>query len=219
MKVDLRILAYNYIKEKILNNEYTSKQIISEKKISDELSISKTPVKEAVLYLESENFLVVNRRKSVFVKEVDLKLIKDVFQIRSRIEPLLVELTINSMNKEELTESLLEFKKKFKKMADVKNVNNDEFDKLYDSYRHFFADNCANYFFSSQMNIVYDHLHRIRKVLYGNAVRRLKALEEHIYIIDCILEDRPVELIKELCEKHIEEAQMDFFKNLDNLNI
>lgn len=219
MKVDLRILAYNYIKEKILNNEYTSKQIISEKKISDELSISKTPVKEAFLYLESENFLVVNRRKSVFVKEVDLKLIKDVFQIRARIEPLLVELTINSMNKEELTESLLEFKKKFKKMADVKNVNNDEFDKLYDSYRHFFADNCANYFFSSQMNIVYDHLHRIRKVLYGNAVRRLKALEEHIYIIDCILEDRPVELIKELCEKHIEEAQMDFFKNLDNLNI
>ena len=71
MKVDLRILAYNYIKEKILNNEYTSKQIISEKKISDELSISKTPVKEAFLYLESENFLVVNRRKSVFVKEVD----------------------------------------------------------------------------------------------------------------------------------------------------
>ena len=54
MKTDLRILAYNYIKDKILNNEYVSDQIISEKMISDELSISKTPVKEAFLYLESD---------------------------------------------------------------------------------------------------------------------------------------------------------------------
>ena len=219
MKTDLRILAYNYIKDKILNNEYVSNQIISEKMVADELSISKTPVKEAFLYLESENFLVINPRKSVSVREVDLKLIKDVFQVRSRIEPLIVELTINSMNREILTKSLLDFKKSFTKMSGLKNVDNDEFDKLYDSYRHFFADNCANLFISSQMNLVYDHLHRIRKVLYGNAVRRLKALEEHIYIIDCILDNNSTEFIKELCEKHIEEAQMDFFKNLDNLNL
>ena len=219
MKTDLRILAYNYIKDKILNNEYASNQIISEKMISDELSISKTPVKEAFLYLESENFLIINPRKSVSVREVDLKLIKDVFQVRSRIEPLIVELTINSMDKEMLTKSLLDFKEKFIKMSAVKKVDNDEFDVLYDSYRHFFADNCANLFFSSQMNLVYDHLHRIRKVLYGNNMRRLKALEEHIYIIDCILDNNSAEFIKELCEKHIEEAQMDFFKNLDNLNL
>ena len=219
MKTDLRILAYNYIKDKILNNEYTSNQIISEKIISDELSISRTPVKEAFLYLESENFIVINPRKSVSVREVDLKLIKDVFQVRSRIEPLIVELTINSMDREKLTKHLLDFKKKFTKLSGVKKVDNDEFDKLYDSYRYFFADNCANLFFSSQMNIVYDHLHRIRKVLYGNAARRLEALEEHIYIINCILDNSAIEFVKELCEKHIEEAQMDFFKNLDNLNI
>ncbi|MCP1226032.1 GntR family transcriptional regulator [Sebaldella sp. S0638] len=219
MKTDLRVLAYNYIKDKILNNEYTSNQIISEKMISDELSISKTPVKEAFLYLESENFVVINPRKSVSVREVDLKLIKDIFQVRVRIEPLIVELTINSMNKEKLTKSLLDFKKKFTKMSGMKNVDNNEFDKLYDNYRYFFADNCGNLFFSEQMNLVYDHLHRIRKVLYGNAARRLEALEEHIYIINCILDNSTIEFVKELCEKHIEEAQMDFFKNLDNLNI
>jgi DNA-binding GntR family transcriptional regulator len=104
-------------------------------------------------------------------------------------------------------------------MSSIKNVDNDKFDKLYDSYRYFFADNCGNLFFTTQMNLVYDHLHRIRKVLYGNSPRRLEALEEHIYIIDSILENKPVSIIKELCEKHIEEAQMDFFKNLDNLHI
>lgn len=219
MKKDLRVLAYNYIKEKILNNKYTSNQIISEKMIADELSISKTPVKEAFLYLENENFLVINPRKSVSIREVDLKLIKDIFQIRSRIEPVIVELTINSMDKEKLTTALLDFKNEFTKMSELKNVDNNDFDKLYDSYRYFFADNCGNLFFSAQMNLIYDHLHRIRKVLYGNAVRRLEALNEHIYIIDCILNNSSVEFIRELCEKHIDAAQMDFFRNLDNLNI
>jgi DNA-binding GntR family transcriptional regulator len=112
MKTDLRILAYNYIKKKILNNEYISNEIISEKKISDELSVSKTPVKEALLYLANENFVVINPKKSISVREVDLKLIKDIFQVRSRIEPLLVELTINSINREELTKALTDFRQK-----------------------------------------------------------------------------------------------------------
>ena len=70
------------------------------------------------------------------------------------------------------------------------------------------------------MTLVYDHLHRIRRVLYGISNRRLEAIEEHIKIIDLILqEEPPIELIRGLCEKHVEAAQMDFFKNLNNLNI
>ena len=114
MKTDLRVLAYNYIKGKILNNEYISKQVISEKQIADELSISKTPVKEALLYLENENFIQIYPRKSIAVKEVDLKLIKDVFQVRTRLEPLLVELTLNSIDELFLINSLSEFRNRFK---------------------------------------------------------------------------------------------------------
>ena len=220
MKTDLRVLAYNYIKEKILNNEYISKQVISEKQIADELSISKTPVKEALLYLENENFIQIYPRKSIAVKEVDLKLIKDVFQVRTRLEPLLVELTLNSIDELFLINSLSEFRNRFKELSITSKIDNDKFDLLYDDFRHFFADNCGNLFLSTQMNIVYDHLHRIRKVLYGNTSRRLQAIDEHIRIIDLILDhNTPFLIIKELCEKHIEEAQLDFFKNLDNLNI
>lgn len=220
MKQKLDTLAYEYIKGKILNNEFKAKDIISEKEIAEELSISKTPVKEALSQLESENFVIINPRKSVSVTEVDLKLIKDVFQVRSRIEPLLVELTIFFLNKDELKTALLEFKKRFEKMGKKEKVSGAEFDKLYDGYRYFFAGNCGNLFFTRQMNLVYDHLHRIRKVLYGENNRRLEAIEEHISIIDLILnENPPIKIIRELCEKHVEAAQMDFFKNLNNLNI
>lgn len=220
MKKKLDILAYEYIKNKIMNDEYKSKEIISEKKIAEELSISKTPVKEALSRLESENFVIINPRKSVSVTEIDLKLIKDVFQVRSKIEPLLVELTVLSLDKDILKKSLLGFKKDFDKLEKKERVSGIEFDKVYDGYRYFFAANCGNFFFSKQMTLVYDHLHRIRRVLYGISNRRLEAIEEHIKIIDLILqEEPPIELIRGLCEKHVEAAQMDFFKNLNNLNI
>ena len=206
MKKNLDTLAYEYIKNKILNNEYKGKELIYEKEIAEELSISKTPVKEALSRLENEKFVIINPRKSVSVTEINLKLIKDVFQVRSKIEPLLVELTTLSLEKDELKKSLLDFKKSF--------------DKVYDGYRYFFAANCGNYFFSRQMTLVYDHLHRIRRVLYGINNRRLEAIDEHINIIDLILSEYPpLKIIRELCEKHVEAAQMDFFKNLNNLNI
>jgi transcriptional regulator, gntR family len=220
MKKNLDTLAYEYIKNKILNNEYKGKELIYEKEIAEELSISKTPVKDALSRLENEKFVIINPRKSVSVTEINLKLIKDVFQVRSKIEPLLVELTTLSLEKDELKKSLLDFKKSFEKLGKKEKVSGVEFDKVYDGYRYFFAANCGNYFFSRQMTLVYDHLHRIRRVLYGINNRRLEAIDEHINIIDLILSEYPpLKIIRELCEKHVEAAQMDFFKNLNNLNI
>ena len=219
MKKKLKSMAYEYIKSKILDDIYKGKQIISEKDIAAELSVSKTPVKEALYRLEEENFVIISPRKSVTVSEVNLKLIRDVFQVRTRIEPLLVELTIAFMDKEELRSALLNFRGRFEKLVKKGTVSGDEFDELYDGYRYFFAENCGNFFFSKQMLLVYDHLHRIRKVLYGKKNRRLEALKEHVNIINLILEEASIEDVKKLCEQHIEAAQIDFFKNLNNLNI
>ncbi|WP_067139598.1 GntR family transcriptional regulator [Oceanivirga salmonicida] len=215
----LDIVAYEYIKEKILNNEYKAKQIISEKDLAKDLNISKTPVKIALENLKKENFVIINPRKSVCIKEVDLKLIKDVFQIRSIIEPLLVELTISYLPEGELKLHLINFRSKFEKMSKKTTVKTEDFDKLYDSYRYFFAKNCGNLFLSQKMELVYDHLHRIRKILHGTKYRRLEAVEEHIEIINKILNKNDIKIIKDLCSKHIEAAQISFFKNINMINL
>ena len=132
MKKNLDTLAYEYIKNKILNNEYKGKELIYEKEIAEELSISKTPVKEALSRLENEKFVIINPRKSVSVTEINLKLIKDVFQVRSKIEPLLVELTTLSLEKDELKKSLLDFKKSFENPF---SITNHFFKEFYFSYK------------------------------------------------------------------------------------
>ena len=69
------------------------------------------------------------------------------------------------------------------------------------------------------MNVVYDHLHRIRRSLYKEDHRRLEGIGESIEIIDSIINESPIEITRSLSVKHIENAQSDFFSNLDNLKI
>lgn len=215
----MKLEAYNYLKEKIINNKISPNDNLNERSIAKELNMSTTPVKEALLRLELENHIQIFPRRGVYVKEVNLKLIKDIFQARMKLEPVLVELTVQSLERKLLLKNVNEIKKDFLNISKIKNLDTETFDRVYESFRYFFTNNCNNLYLTNQMNVVYDHLHRIRKSLYKDDHRRLEGIGESIEIIDAIINEQTLEEIKQLCEKHIENAQSDFFANLDNLKI
>ena len=204
----MKTMTYDYLKEMIINNKIPASENLNERTIAKELNISTTPVKEALLRLELENHIQIFPRRGIYIKEVNLKLIKDVFQARMKLEPVLIELTIQSMEKKLLLKNLLNLKKDFTDISRVKNLDVDIFDKVYESFRYFFTNNCNNLYLTKQMNVVYDHLHR-----------RLEGIGESIEIIDSIINESPIEITRSLSVKHIENAQSDFFSNLDNLKI
>lgn len=207
-------LAYNYIKEKILNNVYESLFILDERTLAKELNMSTTPIKIALKELKKEGFVVIRPRKKTYVKPIDLKVIKDMFQIRSIIEYDLIELTIKSREPSKLVAELLEFRDKFTKLK-----SEDGFDEVYDSFRKYFCYNCNNNFIKKQMNLAYDHMHRVRRTLFKKTPRRNDAIEEQIKIINYILKYKNGPNLKKLVENHINKAKNEFFNNLNNLNL
>lgn len=215
----MKTKAYDYLKDKIINNKIATSESLNERNIAKELNISTTPVKEAMLRLELENHIQIFPRRGIYIKEVNLKLIKDVFQARMKLEPVLIELTVQSMERKLLLKNLLNIKKDFTDISKIKNLDVDLFDKVYESFRYFFTNNCNNLYLTRQMNVVYDHLHRIRRSLYKEDHRRLEGIGESIEIIDSVLDELPMETTRTLSMKHIENAQSDFFANLDNLKI
>ena len=103
----MKLEAYNYLKEKIINNKISPNEILNERSIAKELNMSTTPIKEALLRLELENHVQIFPRRGIYVKEVNLKLIKDIFQARMKLEPVLVELTVQSMERKLLLKNML----------------------------------------------------------------------------------------------------------------
>ena len=74
--------VYRYLKEKILNNEYLPGEKLIETRIADELQVSRTPVREALMMLEKEKLVHTSMGKSYQVSKISIKLSKDLYYVR-----------------------------------------------------------------------------------------------------------------------------------------
>ncbi|MDP5284525.1 GntR family transcriptional regulator [Shouchella clausii] len=63
----LKDVAYEKIKEKILEEHYEPGQFLSERTLIDELGMSKTPIKNALVRLESEGFVTVSSKQGIML--------------------------------------------------------------------------------------------------------------------------------------------------------
>lgn len=83
-------LAYHYLLEKILSCEYLPGQEISEKMLNAELSFGRTPIREALVTLKSQNLITVYPRKGMQIRPFTKKYINEIYQIRKLMEPNII---------------------------------------------------------------------------------------------------------------------------------
>ncbi|NLY30745.1 MAG: GntR family transcriptional regulator [Firmicutes bacterium] len=86
----LRRRIYEMVKEQILNQSIPPGTRIMEGDISEELGVSRTPVREAMSQLERDGLVRVEPRRGIFVKEVCEKDIIDVCEVREVLEALAI---------------------------------------------------------------------------------------------------------------------------------
>ena len=86
-KLPLKEQAYHHLKDQIMKCQMMPGSLLSEHDIAQEMGISRTPVREAILRLSEEGFITIYPRKGMIVSPVSFKDIQDVFQIRMMIEP------------------------------------------------------------------------------------------------------------------------------------
>ena len=78
VKESIQEQSYKIIKKRILSHQYNFGQTISVTDLSKELSISNTPIREAMLILQSEGFVCSNKSAQFQVIEYSDKLFQDV---------------------------------------------------------------------------------------------------------------------------------------------
>lgn len=85
-QLDSKMLALNYIKEQIITCQMPPGSAIQVDEIASHLNISKTPVREAVLELQYENYVTVIPRKKTVVSKISLQDLKDIYDARALAE-------------------------------------------------------------------------------------------------------------------------------------
>lgn len=93
----LKDQIYDIVKEDIISQTYKNNTVLNEKKISQELNVSKTPVREALKALEAEGWVEYVPYKGILVKQMSLDDLKDVFRVRKVLEIMVVESVVKKI--------------------------------------------------------------------------------------------------------------------------
>lgn len=86
VKYLLREKAYHLLKQKIVRSEYAIGEQLVEPKLCQELEIGRTPVREALQQLASENLVKILPRKGVFVNDINIVEWRHLLESRIMIE-------------------------------------------------------------------------------------------------------------------------------------
>ncbi|PLS09577.1 GntR family transcriptional regulator [Neobacillus cucumis] len=98
----LKDIAYNKIKEKILEEEFKPDRFLSERELIDLLQMSKTPIKSALDRLETEGFVTVSSKQGIAVKDLSIEQIIDIYHLRVAIETYNCEQIYKTITEEQL---------------------------------------------------------------------------------------------------------------------
>ena len=67
---------------------------IAQDEVAEQLNVSRQPVNSAIAMLKAQRFVMDTGRRGVVVAPVDRKLFESIYQFRSAVEPLAVELAV-----------------------------------------------------------------------------------------------------------------------------
>ena len=99
--------AYNYLQKLILENHFSYQEVYSETKLSKELGISRTPLRDAVHRLAQEGYIDIIPSKGFMLHQMNRKDVNETFQVRSALETyctVQICKEFSSYSKEELEE-------------------------------------------------------------------------------------------------------------------
>jgi DNA-binding GntR family transcriptional regulator len=125
--------AYQFIKSKILSQEYGPALQLKEVHIANKLGLTRTPIREAMIKLELEGLVRIYNNKGAFVSQISEKEIEDLFEVREALETKAAYLAIRRANRDELDNirQALEAREKFITRGILKNYLLSELDFHY----------------------------------------------------------------------------------------
>ena len=201
--------VFHIIRENILSGKYTANEELKEKSIGEELGVSRTPVREALRQLELEGLVSIIPNKRAYVVGITKKDIRDIYEIRERLEGLCAKWAALYITKEQLDELeeivfLADFHAKKGNVGQLVELDNKFHETLYKASG------------SKEMYHVLSDFHhyvqRVRKITLTSEKRAADSNKEHMMIVEA-LKEHNAELAEKLASQHI----LSTVENMDRI--
>lgn len=123
-KSPLQVQAYDYLKEMILSGKLDPDVLYSETRISAEIGISRTPMREAIQCLSQDGYITVVPSKGFMLRRLNEKDMEETIQIRCAIEGFCVHMAAAEIETKKGQKLLKDLEKLLEKQEKALNGKN-----------------------------------------------------------------------------------------------
>lgn len=173
--------AYDTIKNSILSGEMEPNRLYSETKLSAQIGISRTPVREALQCLSQDGYITVIPSKGFMIRQLNDKDMKDSIEIRCAIEGFCTNMVASQIDTEKGRQLLHSLEQSLSDMERALE-NGIHLERFIDSDHHFHL-LLVNYLDNDEFNQIFQRLLYLIRLTSQDALSsdgRIKGtLDEH----------------------------------------
>lgn len=183
MPLSLKDKAYGIIKDRIISCEYLPGQVLVESEIIEAVGASRTPIREALNKLEQERLVRIVAKRGVFVSDITVSSVYDVYDVRELVEPYLVEKYASLVPREKIEQLFASIDK-----LDLNETGSTDEHYIFDNDLHqLLASYASNTYLQVMMQQIYGQNDRIRVLAGRDSKKRLEeSQDEHKCILEAV---------------------------------
>ena len=196
-------MAYEAIRQSILSGQWKIGELYNEKAIAADLGISRTPVREALLELASQDLIIFLPRRGLMINRFTRRDVDEIFELRKAIELAAVEkITVTSppFDLFEIEESLLKQRKAVKQKDYLAFM---EADRLFHSS---FSELTNNRRLIAILDNIRDMIHVMGAKALALEGRALEVIEEHKTIFEAVKKGK-IETARRAMAYHLDQSK------------
>lgn len=210
-----QLTIYEILKKEIIMGQRKPGSVFEEKKFAEQMGVSRTPVREAVLQLAREGLLVIMPRRGTIVSNISMDDICQLYDMRRIMEPAVMEMVVKKMEKQKLEQWFQYFKQKKKPDNDdgeqmIPDICIEKADDIPDVdavFHLFLAESTSNRFMIKQMQELMTLTQRIRNLSnVWQEKRYQQSIDEHMKIIEALLAG-DVKKAKQAVLRHLDNSE------------
>ena len=200
--ITLRDVAYAKIRKKILSGEFAPGHFLAEGALADELGVSRTPVREALERLRKEKLVRRVAGRGVFVSEIRIEDVRELFEVREALECLAIRLAIEYIPEEALDEFRETFIDIQAREANQESIPLETQIAIDRHFHEFIAHQSQNQMLIQFLGDIFNHNERIMAVTTRIPSRFRASTREHLSVLEA-LKYRDVAGAEDAMRRHI----------------
>ena len=197
--------AHTLLHNAIISIKLPPGQMLKERELSESLSVSRTPIREALLRLQEDGLVEIFPQTGTYVSRISIEAVHESQFIREALEVATVGYAVRHGTPEWQTKTrrLIE---KYKQALEW-----EDFDELFDLDEQFHR-SIAEFRFRDRLwkmtNSAKAHMDRVRRLSLPYRDRRLAIAEEHTAVLDAIITREEAQAV-EAMRRHLNTVFQD----------